>query len=239
MAAHPERHPDGQTIEHRRRRDYSASTPTRVRTPTREPTDGHREWDRRRRHHPGPNSLVFVRHGGSRRAERPARSPNLSHGYRRASTVGFAHRSAPSETRLEWNAASARHCRRNALPPPPEEHGAGHGGSVRRSCRCRPQPRNVRVVIVRPTPFVPPLRRTFSDIFVTVCKRLWAVSAADPGHGTSNGRTPGIDGCTRTVGPPGRRNGPGNRWYAQTCWAPPVTAWRGHRSPAGVIGTAR
>ena len=67
MAAHPERHPDGQTIEHRRRRDYSASTPTRVRTPTREPTDGHREWDRRRRHHPGPNSLVFVRHGGSRR----------------------------------------------------------------------------------------------------------------------------------------------------------------------------
>ena len=67
MAAHPERHPDGQTIEHRRRSDYSASTPTRVRTPTREPTDGHREWDRRRRHHPGPNSLVFVRHGGSRR----------------------------------------------------------------------------------------------------------------------------------------------------------------------------
>ena len=147
MAAHPERHPDGQTIEHRRRRDYSASTPTRVRTPTREPTDGHREWDRRRRHHPGPNSLVFVRHGGSRRrSDQPeARICRTDTEERQRSDSLIA---VPDhKTRLEWNAASARHCRR--VTPLQREflarwlgsmmtrRGENSSGVARRRCGCR------------------------------------------------------------------------------------------------------
>ena len=42
MAERPERDADVQTIEHRRRRGYSASPSTMVKTLTRESTDGHR-----------------------------------------------------------------------------------------------------------------------------------------------------------------------------------------------------